>query len=480
MTEETPETEPQEETETASQDTVEDIEAGENSETDAERAIYPNKKAFLAGRESYAGLYEKLDKVIEETTEEYFMDLLSQAEDSFQKDLYYRTLTYSREEERRQDALDMSSSGDLAESYSDGEGVVIKQATPKSKKSNGGPRKITSEDGGFREFAKITGTVRRIPLPNSGFSVDICAPTKSAIYEFILALNLDMSEYGQTMGAHFYMYHDLYVKQTAWAFIQKTIVGATLHNWDKRNVLEDAISLHDFSTLLWAIASLMYPNGYREFAHLCASCGHVEKVHVDIRKLHKTDFTKMPSACIHDLNMKNKFLMDREKLEKYHENMNFQKEIRFENYGIHLSVPSIQQYFTAGDAYNAEIQKAYGDNLREVENIINHRFNRILTPWVKRISAYGENDDGEEEEFSYTEDISVIGEIMDAIQTEDEEDTVRKSVITFINETQLSHICYPAFECPACGYVPETNTGFLTVDPLRVFFTMSLWRLRAQ
>lgn len=494
MTETTPETDPQTETsvpesssdqniDVSPQEAVDDIDTQDDTQdVDADRDIPPNKQVFLAAREAYDDLYVKLDTAINATTDAHFMDLLSREEDSFQRSLYYRTLTYSREEERRQDALDMTDPDNLKTEYTDSDGIIIRQASPKSKKPQDGPRKITAEDGGFREFAKTSGTVRRIPLPNSGFSVDICAPTKAAIYEFIVSLNLDMSEYGQTMGAHFYMYHDLFIKQTAWTFIRTTIVGATLHNWDKRNVLEEAISLHDFNTLLWAIASLMYPSGYKEFVHVCASpnCNHTEQVHIDIRKLHKTDFTKMPSACIHDLNMKNRSLMDAAKLETYHANMNFQKEIRFSSYGFQLKVPSIQDYFTAGDAYNTEIQKAYGDNLREVENIINHRFNRILTPWVKTAVAYGEAEDGTEEVFSYTDDIAVIGKIMDAVQTEDDEGILRNAITSFINETQLSHICYPVFECPTCEHVPKTNTGFFTVDPLRAFFTMSLWRLRTQ
>ena len=464
----------------ASQETdFEDTEQDETPDDNVEDTIGPNTKAFLAGREAYDTMYIALSNVIENTTDKRFMELLAQEEDSFQKGLYYRTLTYSQEEQRRQDALDTTFPENLQTEYSSAEGgVVIKQASPKPKKAGDGPRKITAQDGGFREFAKISGTVRRIPLPNSGFSVDICAPTKAAIYEFIHALNLDMTEYGQTMGAHFYMYHDLYVKQTAWTFIQKTIVGATLHNWDKRNVLEEAVSLHDFSTLLLAIASLMYPNGYREFAHVCASCDHVENVNIDLRKLHKTDFTKMPSQCIHDLNMKNRGLMGSDDLRRYHENLNFQEEVRFGTYGFRLKVPSLQDYFTAGDAYNAEVQKAYGDNVREIDNIINYRFNRILTPWVRTAVAYGEDDTGKEDVYSYTDDISVINELMDAVQTEDDDNILRNAITSFINKTQLSHICYPVFECPSCGYMPQTNTGFFTVDPLRVFFTMSLSRLR--
>jgi hypothetical protein len=69
----------------------------------------------------------------------------------------------------------------------------------------------------------------------------------------------------------------------------------------------------------------------------------------------------------------------------------------------------------------------------------------------------------------------VIADQLSHIQTEDPDKEVMKLIDGFVARSEISHICYPAFACPSCGYMPPG--GYYAVDPEHTFFIISLMRL---
>lgn len=340
---------------------------------------------------------------------------------------------------------------------------------------------------GLIEFSRRRGkhTSRRVPLLNSGFFLDLESSVNAELHKFFTRVAEDVNAYGKEFGANFYLYSDLLIKKAFVDLFMVSVVGSNLHMWSKPGVLLENISINDFKAIILILAHLMYPEGYDDFTHACTNpakdesgglvCTHVSKAKIDVHQLLKHDFTKMNDKAIAHMCRKGGTSITKEELAEYRKELNFTKTITFKNWRITLAVPSLQKYLDYGDLFNSElVNDVLADNNNGMYQALGFRYYRTFTPWLVDIALLAE--DGSV--LVTTPDQSIIPALMDKVQSEDPEQEVLKQFHDYIASTELSYVVYPVAACPACGYVPETKTGYFTVDPAHTFFTLLLRKFR--
>ncbi len=331
------------------------------------------------------------------------------------------------------------------------------------------------------------GKIRRVPLYNSGFYIDIRAPSPDELNILINRCQLDTNEYGRSYGAHFYLYFDLILKEHFITMIMNMVVNASHKDFKTPGVLMQSIKLQDFNALITSVAALMYPDGYDDFKHICTrphtqdhpnGCDHVETVKIDLTKMIKTNFQALnPNAVQHMVKARNLGTpVTTDEIKAYQIALGYDGQtVIYDTWRFTLTTPSLSDYMEAGALFNQDIlNEVQADNTQGIYNSIAFREMRPFIPWIARVDAL--NDDGTVSKT--TLDKTVISFILDQTMLDPKyREGLRSKLLDYINKTQLTHICYPVFACPACGYEPHTKTGFFTVDPQNSFFTLAFQRL---
>jgi len=354
----------------------------------------------------------------------------------------------------------------------DGAPVLVPIITPRRKPGAGntvsGPR-------GRLELAMRRGQLKRIALYNSGFYVDVTAPTERQMDAFYSKIGDALDTYGREFGAHFYMFNDLVIKQEAAEFILPLVLGATLKNWTKGGNLIRAIRLPDLKTLLWGISTMMWPEGY-EYRHVCTNpntkCTHTETDTIDIRHLYRNNWNLLSEDSVKAMSDLTA-VRDMADLDAYQNSLLMNRTITYKDMVLHLKVPTLQDYLAFGNQYNGEIINGlHANNQMGIYKALEHGFYRIFTPWVERIETFKDN----KLDVVVTEPDLIASEL-DYLQTMDREEVVSKQLVAFTGDSEVSHFGYPAQACPACGYRAEDSCGYYTVDPLYSFFTQLVRKL---
>ena len=327
------------------------------------------------------------------------------------------------------------------------------------------------------EFARRRDLTKRISLFNSGFSIDLASATNRDLNLCFSSIQEDINTYGREFGAYFYAFNDLFIKQSIVDMIIPLIHYSNFQGWDTGNTLLSTIKIHDFKVIIHSIAARMHPNGY-PFKSMCTHmedgksvCDHVVSENIDVSKLLRHNFSKLDAE--HVAHMASNAELTHASVLKYQNSLGFSKKIKFDDLELELTVPSIQDYLDFGRQFYADlINSTTGDNTKTIFENLMHSYYRTYTPWVKTLSII---TDGTVD--LVTSDKDTIAEQLDYIQSDDENQIVDSEIRKFISDTEISHIGYPVYKCPACGHVPETTSGYMTVDPVHAFFTMLLKKL---
>jgi len=316
--------------------------------------------------------------------------------------------------------------------------------------------------------------MKRVPLYNSGFSVDIIAPTLSALNTFFNKAHDVTNSYGRQFGGLFFYFHDLMIKEAIVELVLPLIINSTLRNAKRGDTLVRNIKLVDLKLILNAIGALMFPDGFN-FTHVCSnpdgSCTHHEEVLIDINKLARYDFSKLTDDCIHHMTRLTDITPTQ--LNIYQAQLGFNEvEIRYKQYGFTMQMPSLNDYLDYGRSYNSELlSNVFVSNPDAVVRAVMFSYYQIYTPFIAKLILYNEDDSVD----FWTLDKDTITHMLLRLQSEDTEGTLIKNFDDFIANSEIGRICYPAVACPACNYVP--GSGYYTVDPTLAFFIQSLMKL---
>ena len=408
--------------------------------------------------------------------------------------LLYQSVLPNPEAKATQDRIKqiLDAGGQLRQALKGEDGTTILGTLYTKPKPPSSPLRVSGKEGiaAFRQHSK-RGSLRRIPLYNSGFYIDLVGPSAPDLNNFIEQSDVSADEFGRMMGAIFYTHLDHYLKEAAFRLFRPLITYASITNWDNRNVLGNNIRLEDYDVILMAVAALMYPQGFKAFRHVCHNtphCSHVTQANVDLTKMVYTDFSKLNKDAIAHMRKAATQEVTAQEVADYQKLIPFvegsldnpaatQNVVRWGRYGFVLQSPNYQGYISAGARYLEVIVDGINRTDAEaVHQAVRYRVLRQMAPWIAEIRAYASEAPDAKLELS-TSDPATVADLLDDIQTEDYDDQVFALIDKHIDGHKISHVGYPVFDCPACGHKPNIPSGFFTVEPMETFFTMCARKL---
>lgn len=484
--------EPEVSEESTSEEIDEDVVVGEVSvdsfEDERDGIHYDQTKVDLRGESPE--LLKRLLQQVNNTVGGSMLDARVTEVGSWENIIFRGIQESSSEEQRIQEFLGELSEEErnaLASTYRDPETnkILLRTAAITNKGGVAGVKKQLSGDAAILAFENLKNSgsgAYRVPLYNSGISVDIVTPTGNDIQTMITNCLLMDKEMGSSQGAHYFAYYDLLYKTQILKFIRPLIVNSSYIDWRKPGKLWSIIKLPDLSALVTTIAALCYKDGFDGFVTRCTReiskdhpelCGHVETFKANIFDMIVTRFSIMNQHSIEFMTNSRAHGVRHTlaQIAKYQSELGFEGEkITFGDVTFVMRIPTIAEYQDAGNEFISDIMnEIQGDNTDGHYTQFGFRYMRVFLPWVASMEAEGPNG-----EILTTSDQRAILRQFEKLDRDDDENVLRDKLRGFINRSQLTYVGYPALPCPSCGHVADTPSGMLTMDPFSVFFTQAL------
>ena len=373
-------------------------------------------------------------------------------------------------------------------------GVGDTKATVKSRFKETNTLEVSGEDGQIVFAAMLSGGMRRIPLWNSGITITLRPLTLDQLRRYSLEVTTRDNEYGRTFGAFYYMYANYEISSyIIERLLPIAICGSNYVHWNtgSKEALLKVISIQDYPTILWAMGVMMHPNGV-PINFVCAEpgCGHVSREKADISKLRLLNTEVINDQMIEHFKSNKK--VNDEDLAKYRSYLPFNRKLildtgeegtpEFRRWTFHLKEPSLFDWRAVGRDFVGELRKTADVTVQdEVNDYLFYNYLRAYKPWIEKIelSSYMNDqlktaivtNDGDPRN-----NATIYACLNDLRMTARAE--VDKMFQDYIQDTQISHICFYYPKCPKCGKEPAVSYhGYIPYDPERAFFTLALMKL---
>ena len=427
-----------------------------------------------------------------------------------EEDLDNAIVTYDREDQRDDDAKEESPSpGIIAMSLCAQAGQKTKQArmmnrfineleqlnqkfeilsesvlrlskiTPRLPKNDKTTPIHLSGDAAKIAVLSRTQGLYRIMLYNSGFWITVRPITVSDASAFVHEVDNDFKELGRILGGQFHLVLGAYLKQKVLEILPNVIVSSNLEDWDQPDVLGEAISMHDYDTILWGICCSMYRDGIGIGVH----CTNMECRHIDTNQY--VDLTK---ACYINPDVFNEdamtWMRDTRVTRTLDDCLKYRNVILKSTKTlpmddgkvmIHMRVPSLQTYTKRSveliGKMQAAIYRAKTRRNQELQNQVIFHIYKMLAPWITSIVYKNDND------------ADVVIEGYDAICADlearaEQDHTLYSKLEEYIRDTKCSMYCLTSIECPKCHKKPNLNSeGLFPLDVEYLFFGLTCLRL---
>jgi len=327
-------------------------------------------------------------------------------------------------------------------------------------------------------------TTKRHLLYNSGLCLSLRKPILQEINSYIINCKSEEGHYGGFLGARIEGVRDFIYKKNFVELLKSLITKSTLEASSISDDIFDHISYHDLAPLAVHVASSMYDGVYDNFTIVYDDAGHSDTSTIAINKLINVDFSMFTVEELQYLQKhttptfkttvadKNAFL------EKFNKN----NTLSIGNYKFILTVPSVNRYLSVEDRFLTNLfvnmQKDNASIETDVDQYLNCCILSIYMPWIKEVVVYTDETQTSEQ-YILSED-EAIDILLLSIFTENKKYKLAftEGVSDFIYRSRTTHICYPApTECPVCKKPIKSKTGFISVDPYVLFFTLIMQKL---
>ena len=358
---------------------------------------------------------------------------------------------------------------------------VVEKGTPGEIRNVSGPDAIAA----FERLEK--GGSYRIPLYNSGITVDLISPTGNDLQTLLSNCTHLDRQLGTTNGAHYFAFNDVMFKIEMIKFTLALIVRSSYSDWQKNTKILSVIKMPDLASIAMHLAALCYPDGFDNFEHKCTrpwdkekyptGCHHTDKFTANLFDMITTRFSVLSKDSI-DFMVKARMTQTKHnvaQITKYQSELGLEgKELKFGNITFTMKIPSVAEYLDSGSDFLAEIKNEIsGDNTNGQYEQIGLRYIRCFAPWVASVQKTSSRGDGVK-----STDRSVIIRYLEHLEDSNEfGKVVTEQLLEYINSVQLTYVGYPVIACEKCGYTADTPSGMYTFDPFTTFFTLAFLSL---
>lgn len=336
--------------------------------------------------------------------------------------------------------------------------------------------KVVSGSAAIETVMTLISGTRRVRLYNSGFWCRIRPPKKSELHDYTRKCITAQYEFGRKFGELAFMPADVENRSAFMDLFEKLVTDSNLKDWSNKHTLRKHISFLDYDVCMWAVATLMYPEGART-TFLCNNpkCGQADEILVDVTKMRFNDYDRLPSEAIkYTCASGPDSIRTTEDLEKYHDEILKDRERLDVNEGffIDVAVPSIDKFITTGEAYVSDIADRVALTKQlEVEAVVKNRFYRVFAPWIQQIT-YVHSETGKT---IHVMDPVVIPDVIDSLQLADTKLKLSDVLEEYLTRKQITYFGYIYDKCPHCGTTPSSTIhGIIPCDMKFNFFTSAM------
>lgn len=326
------------------------------------------------------------------------------------------------------------------------------------------------------------GAVVQIPLWHTGIWISIKTPSGAELLELQRRLSNEKISLGRMTNGLIFSNTSVYTNSYLINFALSHIYDASVKDFSPQS-LKAIIKITDIPTIIWGLASSIYPHGY-PYARACMNyekgCQHIVKEKLSLPKLMWTDNRSLTAWQRKLMSRRNSKFSD-EELARYqdeHPKIGPRTFSVNESLSFTLNVPTIEQYENSGFEWVDNIVKmmedSFGVSLRgdERSTYIEHQGRmtslRQYGHWVQKVMIDNE-ETGDDRE--------TIEGMMEVFSSSREvRETLFEEIADYIDNSTVSLIAIPKYNCPNCGgdQSPEDNKHpyLIPIDPSRIFFTL--------
>jgi len=365
------------------------------------------------------------------------------------------------------------------------EGQSLRPGQPKQRLGDG--HHTVEEKLTYMSRRAGVGTVFDVPLYHSGIWVRMKTPPLSAL----TSLQYQLSQLKVTLGSDSkgmaFSNTGQVLTSVAVDFALQYVIDTNIHTSTPSD-LKERIRVLDIPTLLWGLAVTLYPNGF-PYVHPCVAdpenCQHVVKETLNLNRLFWTDSVSLTKTQKKLMARRFQHKLTEEEYTLYHAEKvrGNNRVVWFEDLGVTLKVPTVQEYEDAGrDWINGIIEMTQGafnepphgaNRDRYILSLGEATTARQYSHWVADIR---ERDDDGEDVIADSDD--VINEALNHVfSTEEYAESFLGKITEFVDDAMLSMVAIPSFDCPSCKKTisegkHERFPHLVPLDVLTTFFTL--------
>ena len=346
---------------------------------------------------------------------------------------------------------------------------------------------ISGEEARDAFMTELSG-MKRVKLLNSGFWVTIRRPLIHELQEVFDAADMEQREAGYSIGAHFALAADVFIKQKFCQALIKYRIIRDSNLKDIFNVKDDvffkALAYHDYEVLVHAVLSLMSRKGLRARV-VCPECFRatmLDNIDVASSKYYNLDLItpQMKDWFDAKVDANGKPIGKRtlEDLEHYRKDilgfkMSWTEDFDPTKIRVNFSEPTMYKYFVTGEKLIRRIQDAVDEVSTDDEdrrkvilaNLGAHVYH-MLTPWVDTIEILDDNGNTR----NRTSDAEAIMNTFD-ITTQENSPRPLDELSKFLAASKITYIGTFALECPYCHAKPDCGANqFYPLEAQTIFF----------
>jgi hypothetical protein len=345
---------------------------------------------------------------------------------------------------------------------------------------------LSGERGTMRMTALLgLGANVQVPLWHTGIWVSMKAPSESELLELERRIATEKVALGRYTNGLVFSNASVYSNMFVINLALSRVYDASVKDISVQS-LKDTIKLSDMQTLIWAMACTIWPNGY-PYKQACtadpAACNYIMEELLNLNKLSWTDNRQLSAVQIKHMSNRNAKVTP-EQLQRYQDEFTFQNNRSFTlNDGavtVEMRIPTLADYELSGyewvDSIVNNADAAFGTTMSENERndyIVNQGKATALrqySHWVERLVAADEN-------VGKMEDRATIESTVSAMSADSTiQSTFFDGVAKYIDETCISLIAVPRYECPQChrdsNAEVKAHPHLVPLDVGRIFFTL--------
>lgn len=359
--------------------------------------------------------------------------------------------------------------------------------------SNVSGEALSGERGALRflRFAGL-GSVFMVPLWHTGIWITLKTPSEARLLELNREMLMDKIQLGRST-------YGLALSATVSAYTERLLKVAMEHlyssNLKTDKHLFDVISSHDIPSIIWGMACVIWNNGFqyeRACTHNPEKCNHVVQEKLDVTKLSWVNKNALTPWQVAHMSRKKSGEVTMEDVERYRKEMLSLQNRRIElktttndnSYYFDLHVPTIREYFehsndwissvVSGVEKSLEIEPTDNERIQFVTQNAQSTIMRQYSHWVENIT-FGDNTINDKE---------TIETILEYTSVDDDvRDKFTAEVKKYINDSVVSVIGIPTYECPKCGGKQKYNGrndslySIIPLDMLQTFFSLLVQKI---